>query len=123
MLNFSPKDLIFHRLFDNTNLLKSNSDDSFELLYPFLKSSTVLAHFQIENMTFLLCKALTISKGILPSMELTYIRAIKKLSTGMYLETITRINLEEVYQSEHTQIDNFDVWILYEPLTEIQMKY
>ena len=51
-------------------------------------------------MTFFLCKAVTVSKGILPSMELTYIRAFKKLSTGTFLETIVRVNLEDVYDSE-----------------------
>jgi hypothetical protein len=69
-------------------------------MYPFLKNSQILAHFEIENMTFFLCKAVTVSKGILPSMELTYIRAFKKLSTGTFLETIVRVNLEDVYDSE-----------------------
>lgn len=125
VFNLNPKDLIYHRLLDNTHLLDSEPDsdeDAFEILYPFLRESQILAHFQIENMKFFLCKCQTVSKGILPPMELTYIRAIKRLSTGVFLESITRINMEDVYESNFAQLGNFDVSILYEPLTAVQMK-
>jgi hypothetical protein len=56
-------------------------------------------------MSFFLLKAVTKPKGILSSMELTYIKAIKKLSSGSYLESLARVNLEEVYDSELKQVE------------------
>ena len=119
IVNFSAKDLVYHRIFDNSSLLgKEQKIDIFEQLYPFLKDASIKAYFEIENMKFFLCRLTTISKGVLIPMELTYIRVFKKLTTGEYLEMYVRLNSNE--EQEYKQIDHFEACILYEPLTKDQ---
>lgn len=51
-------------------------------------------------MQFFLCRIISEEKGTLPSFEMHYIKGIKKLASGEYLENIWKISLEDVQESD-----------------------
>ena len=68
--------------------------------YPFLKEYEILAFFEIENMQFFLCKVVSFAMGNFQSLEMHYIKAVKKLASGEYLESVLSLNLEDVHESD-----------------------
>lgn len=108
MFSFSPIDLVNFRVFDCTPLTTLDYDSFQKIAYPMMKECEILAFFEIENMQFYLCRLVTEIRGTLPNLEMHYIKGIKKLTSGEYLESVIKISMEDVQESDFAQIPQFE---------------